>query len=446
MRRVEHRVQRGRAWLERMRARRWFALVGCAVALTTARAHAGGVAILAVDIPSAPAEARQVRAALRRAVLARGLTVIDDSVAVARARVRAGAVPRATLERFSRVRALLRDGWRAYIAADLDIASTTLSAAAAACEPILALDGAARLYADISLRQGVVSMRRGDRPAAERAFTVARALDSTRQLSLTAYPPEVIQAYERATPAPGTASVSIRVHPESAHVFMDDRPVPAASSAITLALAPHLIVARAPGYRAHAHLWRPGDDPNIDLHLQPEPRAHAILNQPIMPMLPSGTPAATALALEGLIVYADVDAVVVAASVWRGHQPALIAQRCVGLPVQCTSVSDIRYVEHTALVAAAAELWAVLTDADPTHPLRVNSDPTLWPARTTPPVTAKRATRPRDRCRWCRNPWVWAGAGVLATVAVTTALVLTADSSQTPVITLDPCEFGNCER
>ncbi|MBZ0235583.1 MAG: hypothetical protein K8M05_24850, partial [Deltaproteobacteria bacterium] len=56
-------------------------------------------------------------------------------------------------------------------------------------------------------------------------------------------------------------------------------------------------------------------------------------------------------------------------------------------------------------------------------------------------ASGERGGRRDGRCRWCRNPWVLGGGGVVAAALITgTALLLTRDDPA-PIVTIDPGDF-----
>ena len=408
----------------------------------------GPVAVLVVEPPSASVSRPLLARVARQAVRASGRSIRDRPFEHARDRVRRGTVPRAALRRFVSARAVMEEGWRAYFAADFDIAHERLQKAREAAHDLLGLQGGALLYADISLRLGATLMRRGALTEAAEALAVARALDPGREVSLADFAPDVVEAYRRAAPSQASRQLHVELatglDPSSLQVFIDGRDRGPPPLTLEVSNAPHLVVARGPGYRARAHLVSAGSDAaRLLLQLEREMTTRPLLSPP--PAIAAGQSSEhVSAALTALSSYGGIDAAWLLAGVWRGDQRALISQRCTDVPIRCTRVVEIRYPNDDGLPQAARESWRQVADAPLVGPPIVASDARLWPEPSRRAVE-ETPRRPIRRCRICRNPWLWAGVGA-AVLTTGTALWLTRDRERIPVIVVPPCEFGGCRQ
>ena len=118
------------------------------------------------------------------------------------------------------------------------------------------------------------------------------------------------------------------------------------------------------------------------------------------------------------------------AGTYRGGAPALLGQRCTDARPACTAVVEIGYPEG-GLAAAARELVARLRATPVRYGVLLPTDPRV--------SRAERVVGGHG-CRWCRNPWVYAGGGV-AVAALTTLVVVLVRDSRSPVIVIDPDDF-----
>jgi hypothetical protein len=137
-----------------------------------------------------------------------------------------------------------------------------------------------------------------------------------------------------------------------------------------------------------------------------------------------------------IIEVGELDAILVAASIWRRGRPALLGQWCRGSPLDCARPVEVGYAP-ARLDAAAAELWrraqggagAAFTLLADERLVRRESEP-LAPAPAGP---------------WWRSRWLWIGAGGVAISAAAAALLLGSDEGGlTWAPTFDGCEFGGC--
>src|SRR5262249_20140716 len=149
-----------------------------------------------------------------------------------------------------RVREMIDDGWRAFLRVQIDVAQSRLAAARAQAEPLAALPGGAELYADAALRLGAVLQYRhiAHAPA---VLALALAPDPDRPITLAEFSPDVVDAVAavRASPA-APARVHIATRPAGAIVSVDGKELGAAPLDAEIARGQHLVIARAPRYRA----------------------------------------------------------------------------------------------------------------------------------------------------------------------------------------------------
>jgi len=138
---------------------------------------------------------------------------------------------------------------------------------------------------------------------------------------------------------------------------------------------------------------------------------------------------AAQLLVDATIRYADLDDMVLVARTIRRGGPALLVQRCAGLPARCTAVVDIGYDEPSGLAAAAREAWQTVRAANLRYPPSVLED-----ARDTgAPVD--------DRCKLCRSPILWAGVGAAALVTTIVVIAVVSSSRPPPTVGVSPGDF-----
>jgi hypothetical protein len=394
-------------------------------------ARADDVGLVVVATGSAPATVAEVTAALAEAGRDAGHAVTDDAVGAATRAHAAGAVPRGGLERFRRVRELVDEGWRAYLQVAGDFAAARLGRARGDAEELLALDGGVELYADVALRLGAVLDHLGRRAESAEVLRLAAWLDPERAVTTAEFSPDVVAAFEAAR-AKAPAPVAVRVvvtGPAVATIDIDGRSAGTAPVTVELAAGQHVVVARAPGYRARGVAFA-ATGGEVALALEPDPAAVA---------LRAGVAAGTAEAAAGRAIeaaerFAEVEAVVLAAAVWRQGEPALLGQRCAG--GRCTAVVEVGYgAAPGGLAAAAGALWRELAAvADRRrYPPTLPADPRLGRG-----VGAVRVSA--GRCRWCRSPWLWAGVGA-AVVAVGAGVAVIVSGDGGTVVGIDPDDF-----
>jgi hypothetical protein len=392
-----------------------------AIAAGPASAERLGVVAIAGTDPPLPA------ADLAAAVVAARPDASSDVLASAAANLRAGAVPPAVLERFTRTRAISDEGWEAFQRdVDPNRARSRLARARGDAEELLPLPGGPELYADISLRLGAV-LAYGNDPEAGDAFRVALALDPDRELTVREFSPDVLAAIAAARAAtPPTRAVRVTATTPGrvpATLELDGVARGPAPQTVELAVGQHVAVARAPGHvaRAIAFALTATGAVEVSVDLDPDPAAAAIAGG----LAAGDSDARAAGAVETALRYGDVDAVVVVATAWLpDDRPALLAQRCAGVPVRCTQIAEVPYNPAAGVAAAVTASLDDLARAQA--------------ALVVPTLVADRrlARRGNGGCLTCK-PWFWAAVGGTLLAGTVITLVLVDDEPTRPEITLD---------
>jgi hypothetical protein len=208
----------------------------------------------------------------------------------------------------------------------------------------------------------------------------------------------------------------------------------------------HVLVVRHPGHapRGQAFLVQGAGAPPVRVIVERDPGAAAVLAG--AEALAVGRSEADArVAIEGLLLWGELDAVVLAASAWRRGQPALLGQLChgaTGAPLQCTPVEEVGYPAG-ALAAAARQLVARLRKA-------AGGGRSFAPYLLTDRRLVDGEKAPGTRVgsggggSWIRNPYLWVGVGAAA-LATAAWLLLGSESTVRPVIDSEPCQWvGGC--
>jgi hypothetical protein len=404
-------------------------VLACGAALAGAAAgpaRADDVGVIALAPERAPAAPAEVAQAIERAAAVAGDRAVLDPEARARAQAAAGAVPARVLARFGRVAEVVDEGWRAYLQVTVDYAAARLAAARSDAEGLLALDGGLAIYADASLRLGAVLDHLGRKGAAAGGFRLAAALDPGRPVTTAEFSPDVVAAFAAARAA-RVASAPVTISAggaPGATVAIDGGAPGPAPARVSVAVGPHVVVARAPGFAARGQAFAvPAGGAALDVALDPAPAPAAIA-------VGLGEGPATA-AIDHVALYAEVDGVALVAAVWRQGQPALVGQWCDAAPVRCTPVLEVAYADGE-LGRAADRLWQTLRDARTAarYPPSLPDDPRLV-----------RGGGHGGRRAWWRRPWVLGvGAGVLVAGAATAAVIVSGGERQ-PVVTVDGSQF-----
>ena len=400
-----------------MRGPRLALTIACVAIAHAAVAHAGGAGLLVV----APRDQRPaVTAAMAAALRDRGaIRIAEDALAEAREAALAGAVPIDTMVRFRRVREQIDEGWRAYHNVQLEFATSRLAAARTDAESLLALPGMPALYADASLRLGVVLAQLGRANEARDAIALALALDPDRPITQLEFSPEVVATVDgvRGQRRP-THAVHVTSEPPGATVSIDGRDAGRTPLVAELATGQHVVVARTAQFHPYARAFA-ADDRLTELPIALEHDDEAA-------ELAAGLDAGIAQRVQQLVVdrvleLADLDEVVLVASTERRGGPTLLVQRCAGAPARCSAVVELGYADRSGVAAAALEAWHAARTAELRYPPNMLDDPRLV------------GNIEDHKCKLCRNPIVWAGVGVAA-VAATIAIIAVASSSRPPPI------------
>jgi hypothetical protein len=389
-----------------------------AIALATSPARADGVGVVGVSVTTTDA------ASVRKAVAAAngpGRRVVDDAVRDARGNIMAGAVPTTTLERFRRVREQINEAWRAYLRVQVDFAASRLAAARTDAESLVALPTGALLYADASLRLGAVLAHLGRTHEAQAILALAVALDPDRQITLAEFSPDIVAAVDAVRGQPrATKPIRITSSPVGATISVDGRDIGKAPLTTDLAVGQHVVVARMPLMQPHAEAFSV-DDGDVALTLEPD-AAWAELGR-------GAQVGKQGVALvDATIRYADLDEVVLVADTDRRGGPAILMQRCAGLPAKCTAVVEIGYATG-GLAAASREAWEMVRAANLRYPPSVFADERL---------TGQHVD---DGCKVCRSPVLWGGVGVAAIVATVVIIAVVSSSRPPPVVGVDPTQY-----
>jgi hypothetical protein len=402
--------------------------IACAIAIVigwTAPATAEGVGIVAV---SAETPDRAAVASAMAGSLGSGTRIVQDAVAEARAAVAAGAVPTSTLERFRRVREAIDEGWRAFVRVQVELAASRLAVARTDAESLVAYPGGNVLYADAALRLGAVLEHQGRTAEGHAAISLALALDPDRPITLAEFSPDVVAAVDSVrTMAHATRSVRVTTEPAGATLAVDGKDLGRAPLDVDLSLGQHVVVARLPRHepRALAIALDAAAPAAISIELATDPAATRLVDGATIGLADDG---AREL-VEATLRFADLDEVVLVASVQRRGGPALLVQRCAALPVRCTAVVEVGFADPSGLAAASRQAWQATRSADLRYPPSVLAD-----ARTSgSPVD--------DRCKLCRSPILWGAVGGAALIGTIVIIAVVSGSRPPPVVGVDPSQF-----
>ena len=397
-----------------------------------------GAAVAAIVAAASPARADGVGVIVRgpeRARVAAAMTAaigesarpVPDAVAAARAQLAAGAVPIEMLAAFRHARELVDDGWRTYLRVAFDDAARQLQAARAAIVPLVALPGGAELYADASLRLGIVLAHLSRDDDSRAAIALALALDPDRPITLAEFSPDALALVDTARAASAsiaTRHVLVAAEPAGALVAVDGRELGAAPVEADLAIGAHVVVARAPLHAGGAIAATvDATTTSLRVELAPDPDAEAIADGADA----ATTDDATRRLVEATLRYGDVDAVVLVAEAERRGAPALLVERCT--TAGCTGEVEVGYGDASGVVAAARAAWADVRDAD-AHRAAVALD-------------LRGTTAPEHhRCEACRNPYVLGGVGAALVLGAIAIAVVATESRPPPTVGVNPGDFG----
>jgi hypothetical protein len=304
-------------------------------------------------------------------------------------------------------------------------AKVSREAARTEAEALAALPGGTELYADAALRLGAVLLNRriADAPA---ALALAIALDPERPITLAEFSPDVVEAVEAVRAAPAaTQRVHVATTPPGAIVSIDGKELGGGPLDAQVTRGQHLVVARAPLHRAAVQGVHVDGPAALDLALALERDDDAArLAGGAEPGI--AEPAEQAL-VDAAMQLVDLDEVIVAAQSDRRGGPALVVQRCAGLPARCTAVVEVGFGDRAGLASAAREAVQATQAGVLRYPPSVIGDSKPRP--------------PPPGCRLCRNPLVWTGVGAVVLGAVI-AIVVTSGAKPPPVVTVDGHDFG----
>ena len=409
---------------------RWLPIASaivCAIAVAIPRTARGdGTGIVAVSV--SPTDRSTVAAALARAISEdHPRRIVADAVSEARAAVAGGAVPIEALARFKRVRDVIDEGWRAYLRVSFDFALSRLAAARTDAEPLVALPGGAELYADASLRLGIVLGQLGRTADAQAAIALALALDPERPITIAEFPPDVVGAVDavRALVRP-TRDVEIATAPAGAQVIVDGKDLGVAPLHAPLAIGQHVIVARAPELVPHAQALAVDDHTSrVDLELEPDV-AWTQLGEGAHPGLAD---AAEQELADATLRFGDLDQIVLVADSDRRGGEALLVQRCAGLPARCTAIVELGYGDRSGLDAAARAAWKAVRTAELRYPPSVLGDPRVAGERVV------------HHCTVCRSPWLWGGIGAAVVAGAIVTIAIVSQTRPAPIVSTNPGSF-----
>jgi hypothetical protein len=392
--------------------------VTCAIAIASRTAAADRIGVVALSPQRAGVATAMAAAAGAQ----------PDALGEARAAIAGGAVPVATLEQFRHVREQIDEGWRAYLRVQFDFAQSRLAAARTAAEQLVALPGGAALYADASLRLGAVLNHAGRVSEAQAILALALALDPDRPVTLAEFSPDIVTAVDsvRGLQLP-TVRVEVTSDPPGAQLSIDGKDVGRSPVIATLPIGQHVVVARGPQYHARGQAFAVDAATRgpllVELDRDDEWTRLALGPQVGMPE------AATQVLTDATIRYADLDGVVLVAATDHAGGPALLVQRCAGLPARCTAIVEIGYADASGLSAAAREAWTAVRAADLRYPPSVFGDPRVT------------GTRVAHHCEVCRSPWLWGGIGAAAVVATVAIIAVATSSRPPPIVGVNPGGF-----
>ncbi len=388
-------------------------------------AGADGIGVLAVSGADRSGGGGAVTAAaMTTAVGARSPRIVGDAIGEARRAIAAGAVPLEALARFRRVRELVDEGWRAYLRVSVELAASRLALARTEAEALLGMPGGPELYADAALRLGAVLGHLGRTAEARQVLALAITLDPERPITLAEFSPDIVDAV---TAARGRASaahpVRIDTEPSGAVVAIDGRDIGRTPIEVELPEGQHVVVARSglhePATRGlmvtgatTATLELARDDDAIRLAAGAELGLDELTGQRLV---------------DAIVRYADLEEIVIVANTFRRGQPALLVQRCAGLPVRCSAVAEVGYTERAGLSAAADAGWRAVVAAELRYP---------------PTVLGERDGASEDRtCKVCRSPWLWTGVGAAVIIGTAVTWAIVSASKPAPIVGIDGTQW-----
>ncbi len=401
-------------------------LVVALLVVGASTARADGTGVIAVSSGDRVATS----AAMTEAMAGRARRIVGDAVGEARKAVAAGALPVDALAKFKRVRELVEEGWRAYLRVAVEVAAQRLTTARTEAEALVAVPGGAEVYADASLRLGIVLAHLGRKQEANLVFALALALDPERPITKAEFAPDVVDAIEavRATP-PVLEKLRIVTSPAGALVRVDNRELGRAPIEVEVPRGQHVIIARVSRSRPSVQgvLVDNGATGPSTITTVLEPDLELVrLADGAEPLLSGLDEAAQQGLVDATLRYADLDEVIIIAETTRRGGPTLLVQRCAGLPARCSAVVDIGFAEG-GLAAAARSAWEAVRTGE---------------LRYKPSVLGERAGRSGPkRCEACRSPWLWGGVGVALVAGAVITVIAASGSKPPPIVGVDPSQF-----
>jgi hypothetical protein len=323
---------------------------------------------------------------------------------------------------------MIEEGWRAYLRVSFEFAQSRLAAARTDAEELVALPGGVELYADASLRLGIVLGQLGRAAESQAALALALALDPDRPITLAEFSPEVVAAVDTARAQSRVLrEVAISTEPAGAQVSVDGKELGASPARASIAVGQHVVVARGPGLRARVRAFAV-DEGTADLTvpLELDDVAAAVAAGPRVGLADSGAQEL----IDAVARFAELDEVVLVATTDRRGGEALLVQRCAGLPSRCTAVVELGYDGRAGLAAASRAAWADVHSAELRYPPSVLADPRLAGERIV-----------RHPCSICRNPWLWTGVGVGAVIGTIAIVAAVSAAHSAPILLVRPPDF-----
>ena len=400
-------------------------------------AAAEDVGVIAVRPAHSPIPVAQVAEAVASALRARNHVAIEAPARSARGRVAAGAVVSERLAGFTAASQGMREGWARYAKVEYAAARARLAEARQRALAVADLAGGVELFAEVSLRLAVIKHELEDIEGAAADFRLAHRLAPTRPVTSDHFKPNIVAAFQAAVASAITPrTVAVRRRPAAVALEIDGRPIPAGLQQVELEEGLHLVVGRSPGFAPARTLVRiERGTREIAVELEADPRSAPLFSGELA--IGTGEGPATRMAA-AMTLFAELDAVLIAAAVWRGGQPALIGQWCDGERIQCGRAVEIRFAGARGLPAATTELIDRARAEERRYPVTVLDDQRITRAETRADVDATRESP------WWRNKWLWIGVGAGAVALGTTAAILAADGELKVVIEADTCQFGGC--
>lgn len=322
--------------------------------------------------------------------------------------------------------ALIRDGWRAYLAVDADTARQRLREAIARAMALAPWPGGLARVADAALRLGIVDAHLGDARAAQLHLRLAARLAPERRLDASEFSPDVVALVDAVRGPVAPVAVALVLPPDApatTEIEIDGL----RGGARELPPGLHVVVTRGPDVLARAELVEvPETGGEVAISVTPRPGGEALADPP------SAGDAATTVRAFLLAVAArtTLGEFVMVATARRPRGVAWLGQRC-DRAARCTEVIELAGASG-ADDALATALWRELSAAPLVGEASLSLDPRLADEVALP--------MPPSR-RWYRRPWVWATAGAVVLTSVAASLLLLDGDAPPPQVAIDPSQF-----